>query len=436
MRTTTILALSLTLGCNPSQDLDLVETWSAQFEGFANGVHAGRSIDTNADGAVDNQDAMQLWINTGHMDGPLIGIDHTGAIFAELPYYSLGIADLDESADGMEVFVASDDGDVALHDENGEIWRVEGAADAGGHVTLTDLEGDGRPEALVGSTILDATTGSRIATLGVPSPEVGERTHNVAADLDRDGIAEIISATQDNPQVSLHSADGSQLAVCAESQAKWAWTEFAVGNLDSDPDGEFVAAGKRFVAICDSDGSVLAEVDVGTVQPVHVGLAQLDDDDGPEILIGQNDQLMALDDDLSVLWRYSVANGSWYPFSVADLDGDGLHEALVHVNQELHIVDADGVALSETSVTPGNGSASWQSQPIVVDLDADGCAEIVVGDSGSVVAFGSSDGCWQIESATQPWSGIGRFPGDRTGNGGIGAPEPFWLQNNVWQGLP
>jgi len=111
-------------GCGAGDPYEVKETWSASFSGFATGVHAGRSIDTNGDGAVDSQDAMQFWVPT--VRDEVIGIDHTGATFAQLPYRGLAIGDLDPAADGMEVLLVGDDNAIALHDENGEIWRVIG----------------------------------------------------------------------------------------------------------------------------------------------------------------------------------------------------------------------------------------------------------------------------------------------------------------------
>jgi len=269
------------------------------------------------------------------------------------------------------------------------------------------------------------------------SLDPSETVHTIAADLDRDGVAEILSGSEQPAAVGLWRPDGAKLAHCADTgNDRWAWTALAVGNLDADDDGEFVAAGDGFVAICDADGTTLKEVDVGTQQPALIGLAQLDADAEVEILLSEDWALIALDDDLTVLWEYALQNyNPAHPFSVADLDGDGLHEVLVHVNQSLHILTADGNLAEEVRVAPESGSSSWQSQPIVVDRDGDGCAEIVVADHNRIAAFEGAE-CFEVANADKPWSGLGRFAGERTEDGNISGPEPFWLEHNVWQGLP
>jgi hypothetical protein len=178
---------------------------------------------------------------------------------------------------------------------------------------------------------------------------------------------------------------------------------------------------------------------LGTMEPVMLAVAELDGDPEPEILV--NDDyvgLFALETDLSIKWTWSLGTryGIYYPFSVADLDNDGLHEVLVHADEDLRVLGPDGVERTAVNIADDwYGCAT--SQPIVADIDGDGLAEILLADQDLVVVT-NGDGGWTLPEADHPWSGLDRFPGDRTVDGGVPAPTAWWTDpgQNVWQGLP
>lgn len=439
----TTVAADTTCMTPTDDDLSLVTLWSAPLDDLSLSLHAVRTLDTNGDGTINAEDSMQVWVPQLWGNNALYAADGT-----QLYSIALGdrgsavdVADIDPASAGDELLAVYGDppgedtlSGLALLGADAALWSTVVDVGKEAELTLTDLEGDGTVEALVGNAILDAATGARLGTLaGIGSSAA---THHVAADLDRDGVHEIIGGPEENPTANLYNADGTVRANCIATGGAWGNLSFAVGNLDDDEDGEFVVAGDGFVAICDTDGTLLTEADVDILQPEPLGLGQLDDDPEPELVVATEDMLLALDLDLSVKWTYSVPSTDWYPFSLADLTGDGQHEILLFNNITFSILDGDGTPLATAPIGTEIGTA-WLLQPIVVDIDADGLAEIVVGGPDSLTVFENAEGGWAVPGADEPWHGLNRAPGDRDAAGAIPAPSPWWLEDgaNVWQGL-
>ena len=413
-------------------------------------IHAGTFADTNGDGAIDTADERQIWLDSAY--GGMEGFHPDGQLFAtalaEANMTHSTVGEVDPSNPGVELLVSFWDGGddfdmVALVDESGPLWIQQVPADTWTKPWLTDLEGDGQPEVLVGPMIQNALDGSILGTLdGVTLDLVGPA---YAADLDLDGTREIIAAQGIwAHKTVLFDADGNQLNVCRDAPVvggDWDYHSFAIGNLDGDPEGEFLTAGNGFLTLCDSDGSFLAEADVGTSQPSLIGLAELDGDPLPEIVIGDNWGLLAVDDDLTLMWVFEGSQdqgGGWYPFTVADLDGDGYHEILVSLAGSLILLNGAGESLAVVQADQYSCQC-WVCAPAVVDIDADGLAEIVVPGWRVFAVIENPNGGWYVEGADAPWPSVDKHPGDRAVDGTLPAPtDVHWSDplTNVWQGLP
>ncbi len=382
---------------------------------------------------------MQIIVDAGwsaieilDSDGTLRTVTSTGA---HLVMATTG--DVDPTDDGAEAVISGyflgGDGFLDVASETGPRWSNTVPEEQSAYPWLTDLDGDGAPEMLTGKYVMDPFTGDLLTTLDAPFSSFSPPA---SVDLDRDGIEEIFVSAWSRGQVDIFSAEGDVIAPCVEAGGTVYNASYAVGNLDDDDDGELVAAGTGYLAICDADGTPLGRVPAfeGNEPPL-VGLGELDGDSRPEIVVSYAWGITAFDTDLSTLWTWTSTEGNWTAFSLADLDGDGLHEILVNDGGTLVVLDHAGAALTSYEFDTEDGSA-WKNQPIVVDIDGDGLAEIVVG-GYDIVALESPEGGYPIPGAQFDWPGPDHHPGDRTATGGLPGPTPFWLVpgDNVWQGL-
>lgn len=424
---------------------EFVEVWRATGLGFATGVHAAHMSDGNGDGVVDTSDPMQVIVDAFGTDGlgsevDVLDSDGTPLYAAAVGSYMVTstTGDVDGTDAGAEVIVSGTySGEGAYLDiasETGTRWSNSVASGASLYPWLADLEADGEPEAIVENFVIDSFSGEIRATL--EGPFGGDVSPPVSADLNRDGVDEILAATWKQGAVYIFDPGGSMLATCLRGGGRGYSASYAVGNLDDDDDGEFAAAGDGYLVVCDSDGTPLAQISAfAGNEPALVGIGELDGDSKPEIVVSYAYGIVAFDTNLSALWMWTSPDQNWTPFSLADLDGDGLHEILVHDGPSLVVLDARGTELSRHLFDIGEGS-SWKGQPIVADIDGDGLAEIVVGGHDTVV-LESPTGGYPIPGAAYDWPARDHHPGDRTASGGVPAPNPFWLEpgQNVWQGL-
>lgn len=396
--------------------------------------------------------AMDIWVEDGvdrvgvyDADGSLIATQLLGSNFI---FGTLG--DIDSTRPGSEYLASYGDIErlgpehVGLVDPSSTLWSVTAGDGTINEPWLADLYGDGQVEALIGKSVFDARTGELLAELA--GIDALDESASIAVDLDADGTDEIVAADNDAPvYVSYFAPDGSLRATCYTAPGDSEHVAFAVGDVDGDPGGEVVAAGSGFTVICDSDGALLAASDLGVDQPALVGIGELDGDAGPEVAVSGSSGLVVANADLSIKWSYGVHSGdwsgsAWYPFSLADLNGDGAQEVIVHDQNSLVVLDGgSGAVLASVALPDGDdwGSA-WHGQPIVVDVDGDGTAEILVGDIDLVCLEDGSGAGWVVDGSDRPWPGRDHFPGDRMSDGAIPSPGAPWKTpgENVWQGLP
>lgn len=419
---------------------EFVELWRTRVAGMAIELHAAHMKDGNGDGVVDTSDPMQIIVDD--VSGQVDVLDSDGSTLSAAGLGSYMVTsttgDLDPNDDGAEVLLSGwywrGEAYLGVAGEAGGTWMRPLRTEAWLYPWLTDLDGDGVAEALVENRVFDPLTGDLLATLDAPFTE--DVSPPISADLDRDGTEEIFASPWSLGEVDMFHADGTLLATCVHLGGNMYNASYAVGNLDDDNDGELVAAGSGYLAICDADGTPLGRVTAFEEnQPALVGLGQLDGESKPEIVVSYEYGISAFDTDLSTLWTWTSSNRNWTGFSLADLDGDGLHEILVNDGGTLVVLDHSGATLASYVFDTLPGSA-WKDQPIVVDVDGDGLAEIVVG-GYDIVALESPEGGYPIPGAQFDWPGPDHHPGDRTASGGLPGPTAFWLepQGNVWQGL-
>ncbi len=338
-------------------------------------VVIGQLDDDNGDGTVDNNDDPDLvaapysgFIRAYESDGTIKWSASSSNIEQSTP----AIGDLD--GDGWpEVVVGGLYGSLAVHGHDGSTyWTGPGSTGTKqycGIIGIADLDADSNPEVYTGRVIINGQTGATYATgsAGYGSAISGESPNSIAADIDLDGEQEVIVGN------AAYSKNGSSMMTTGQGDGFP-----AVGNFDSDPEGEIVVAMQGKVVLYDTDGSQiwsLAITSGGYSGPPSI--ADFDGDGEPEIAVPVSPGVWMVDGDGTKLWSWSGTSSTFFDgVSGYDLDGDGVWEVLHVGNDGLHILEGDtGLLLSTLA-----GATSYCGQmPVVADLDADGHVDMAFG---------------------------------------------------------
>jgi len=125
----------------------------------------------------------------------------------------------------------------------------------------------------------------------------------------------------------------------------------------------------------------------------------MDGDDMPEIAVGSSNLYSVLETNLVANWTAVVSDNSGYAAGTAfDFLGDGSAEAMYADETTLFIFDETGNALL---TTPRESWTQWEN-PVVVDVDNDGSAEIVVA-SNTGLGIGGSPAVQVIRDVEDRW---------------------------------
>jgi hypothetical protein len=327
-----------------------------------------------------------------------------------VPGGNIAVADIDN--DGFVDIVAGlwpSGGLVAVSHDGVVKWKTEGGKPGPfrmwwGGPSIADLDGDGVPEIVMGATVFD-NLGNLLwdgvdaaGLLGPAGQGINWRngsaanldytgTMSVVADLDSvvDGVTgrrhqEVITGR------TVYRSDGTVLWEAAIDLPD-GFPAIGDFNLDSKP--EVVVAANGTVRIHDGlTGALLWSYTIpgnGRLGPPTV--ADLDGDGYPDIGVAGSNQYVTLRVDLSVptptlaqaeLWSVTTqdASSSMTGSSVFDFEGDGKAEVVYNDELFLRVFDGeDGTILYEQP----NTSYTALEYPIIVDVDNDGQAEIVVG---------------------------------------------------------
>ena len=295
----------------------------------------------------------------------------------------IAAGDLDDDGRPEIVAIAENLRVIALRPDGTLLWRsitevgdpLTVSSSSGGGPTLADLDGDGRPEVILGALVLDAT-GRRLWQAGSGFLEGTNGGYSggisVVADIDLDGHPEVIAGR------NVYRHDGTPF-----------WTASALGdgypavaNFDADPQAEVVLVSNGSVAIFDGlDGTLEwgPVVIPGGGRGGAPTVADFDGDGRPEIGIAGAESYTVYDPDgaADVLWSRATedvssnATGS----SVFDFEGDGVAEVVYADECFMRVYrGSDGHVLLEIP----NTSATINEYPLVADVDADGRSEIVI----------------------------------------------------------
>ncbi|MFM2163182.1 MAG: hypothetical protein RLZZ383_2694 [Pseudomonadota bacterium] len=298
---------------------------------------------------------------------------------------------------------------------------------------VSDMDHDGSPEIVVGRVILNAdgtTRGKGIhgrGSFGVPpiGQALSEGSLPAVADLDLDGVEEVIVGD------ARYAPDGTVLWHDNRQQDGIP----AVVQLDDDPEGEVVFATSNKVRAQDTDGRVLwgpFEIQGGNITSPPA-VADIDRDGQPEIIVAGGNTLWALNHDGTVLWEDAVQDLSGATgASIFDFEGDGIPE-VVYID-EIQMIAYEGTTGRRKFYSDEHSSATMYDYPVIVDVDADDHAEILVCHDGfgvALTAFGDEDNSWR--PARQVWNQhaytVTNIADDLTVPS---APPASWQAHNTW----
>jgi hypothetical protein len=316
-------------------------------------------------------------------------------------------------------------------------------------VSLNDDDLDGDVDSDDYADIIVITYGSSNGVVRAVSGLDGTELWNVsgnhqytstpaAADIDHDGIAEIIVPSSSG--VIVYEHDGTLKFTSASASGHFNGTSdsAAVADLDADGEpeiilgraifdnqGQLVGSGQHGTGVAIANvgsSSVIADLDVDGYQEVVVGnavyqkdgtalcyngendgypaVADFDGDMEGEVVVSSgNGEIRLQDGDCSVIWRGFIpgATQSYYggPPTIADYDGDLEPEIGVAANNSYTVFDTDGTILWQM---PTQDISSGNTGSAVFDFEGDGIAEAIYGDEIRLWGFNGPDGAVKLES--------------------------------------
>lgn len=276
----------------------------------------------------------------------------------------------------------------------------------GSIVNIADIDANGTPEVIVGNIVLNGQTGDLIwdglAVAGNPAiVGIGNNgflgPSSTVADIDLDGDLEIAAGNTlyDHNGTALWTFDYGMMAnsSCGGNLPCDGFN--AMANFDADPEGEVVIVRLGEVFILNHDGSPVWRQAIPTDnctanESGPPTVADFDGDGKAEIGTAAADFYTVLDPDCDadplpagcfargVLWAVPNEDCSSRvtASSVFDFEGDGKAEMVYADETSFRIFDGTTGAILYDD--PTHGSHTRIEMPVVVDVDNDGNAEIII----------------------------------------------------------
>ncbi len=403
--------------------------------------------DDDGDLVVDDRDTPDVLFNTYAgsnytTDGRLRAVSGadgsdlwtvTDPAYATAPGSGLAAGDLDGDL-LPEIVAVTDDGELMLVEHDGSVTWVTAhgrSFGTGTHPAIADLLGDGTPEIIVGRLILDAS-GAIVAEGAYGSASMGWGPISFAADVDGDGVQEIVC---DN---AVYEPDGSAL---------WADTSIpagfpAIADFPQRPGPEVVLVAGGNVYLHDAvNGDLLwgpTYVDsAGRGGPPTV--ADYDGDGEPEIGVAGLGYYTAVDTDGSIMWTNVTEDdsSSMTGSSVFDFNGDGVAEVVYADEHALYVYEGPTGNILFTA--EGHASGTLWENPVIVDIDHDYSAEIVVASNdmwwegwNGITVLGAREASWY--PARGIWNQHAYAITNIEDDGTIPvSPEPSWVTYNSFR---
>ncbi len=325
--------------------------------------------------------------------------------------------------------------------------------------SLADLDGDGRPEVVVGNAVLAPDDGRLLWDGVVTSGGAGGVGNNAflgpvstVADVDLDGEPEVLAGNtcyKPNGEVEWTYTYTTSNSPCGGQLPCDGYT--AVGDFDDDDEGEVVIVRRGEVFVLEHDGQLKQRVAIPTDDCANnesgpPTVADFDGDGRPEIGTAAADFYVVVDLDClaeplpdgclepGVLW--AVANNDCSSrvtaSSVFDFDGDGRAEVVYADETNFRIFDGTtGQVLFDDA---SHGSHTRLEMAVIADVDNDGNAEVVIAENASrdgtpgVEIWGDADDNWVY--TRRIWNQHSYHVSNVSETGQVPAyEEPNWLDD-------
>ncbi|HVG10275.1 MAG TPA: Calx-beta domain-containing protein [Thermoanaerobaculia bacterium] len=310
---------------------------------------------------------------------------------------------------------------------------------------IADIDRDGVPEIVVGAHVFNNDLSLRWKGAGGQAYQsifnnegVASGAISLVADLDLTGDPEIVTGN------TAYRSNGSiywQIPLDDGYPA--------VANFDDDPFPEIVVVAKGKVRLHEHDGTLIwGPVVLPGTQPMAGGaptVADFDADGEPEIGVAGSNFYTVFETDGSVKWQRPTRDVSsgMTGSTVFDFDGDGRFEVVYRDEEYLRIYDGeDGEVRAQLAVN----SSTLNEEPVVADVDGDGNAEILVtSDHGSnesgIPGTPTNAGLRVFGDANDKWVGTRRLWNQHAysvGNVNDDAtiprePDWSWLSHNTYR---
>ncbi len=340
-------------------------------------------------GDIDDDDRPEIVFGTYFGDEHLYALNaEDGSILWK--FYDLGgpmdasvvIADVDLD-DEPEVISASSWGILFCLDGAGNLeWRFPAA----GYINCTDsppavedMDGDLKPEIVFGAWggdfyVLNGEDGSLCWHANYGS-ENYIQSQPAILDIDGAGGPDIVFGTWgDNMVYAVSGDDGSVLWTYPTGDYIYHGPSFA--DIDGDGLNELVVGGYDgyITALNAEDGSLLWSYREGSAPYAPVAIADLDNEPGYEI-VGASSKLVVLSAEGELLWEYPTGGSIFRGATVADIDGDGWLD-LVFGSSDCKLRAVRGLDGSLLWDYPAGSGYSIDHHPTIHDFDGDGSLDV------------------------------------------------------------
>jgi hypothetical protein len=393
----------------PANSFDPVVQWSWNGGAVIVTPLVANLTDDDANGIIDLCDTPDVLVVTGELVGSIRILDGaTGVEQLAFPGAVNGqvtpaIGDID--GDGFPEVVSAVGGvlqslSVVAFEHDGSLkWQTEPIwpQDQGGGLGIADFDNDGSPEIYGDGFIVDAQGDLVMMAPAQTGWFIAQRnTVTVAADIDGDDDLELVLGQ------SAYHHDGTEI-----------WNDATIlpgypqiANLDDDDDPEVLVNNDNGITILEHDGTKkfadekpTGDAGLGAwFRPSTVH--DFDGDGVSEFAVSSAASYSVYGADLVIHWTTDVQDGSgWAAGTAFDFLGDGLAEAMYADEATLFVFDDVGMPL----LSVARSSKTLIEYPVVADVDDDGSAEIVVVSSTDWNGNQTSPGVQVIKDADDRW---------------------------------